>query len=96
MILHRCFPLSALALDAADGPLWFPALRVKAATTTPTTAVSFCRPPLSPWSNSSPPSAATVGVLLRRRGPAGLAEIEFGDDATLIDLDDPARFAVKD
>ena len=96
MILHRCFPLSARArADAADGPLWFPRpLQGEGRHDNPDVygCLYLADRPLSPVVEQL---AAFRGQrlsasLLRRRGlPLALAEIEFDDDATLIDLDDP-------
>lgn len=96
MILHRCFAWDQRARHKdADGPLWFPRVfQGEGRHDNPDAygclyvtelAVSCVVEQLARFRGQrlSPP-------LLRRRGlPLALAELELGDAAELVDLDDP-------
>jgi hypothetical protein len=97
VILHRCFAWNPAARDdAPDGPLWFPRkFQGEGRHDNPDTygclyladrPVSCIVEQLAAFRGQR-----LVASLLRRRGlPLALAEIDLEEEATLIDLDDPA------
>ena len=97
MILHRCLAWNDRAApDAPDGALWFPRL-YQGEGRHDNPAVYGCL-----YLSEQPLSCIVeqlarfrgqrlTPAFLRRRGlPLALAELEFRDDAELLDLDDPA------
>jgi len=97
VILYRCFAWRRAAReDAPDGPLWFPRpLQGEGRHDNPD-AYGCLYLSDRPESCIAEQLAAfrgqrLVASILRRRGlPLALARVELGDDAELIDLDDPA------
>jgi hypothetical protein len=100
VILHRCFAWNRGARDdAVDGPLWFPQLyQGEGRHDNPDEygclyladrAVSCVVEQLAAFRGQRLSAA-----ILRRRGlPLALAAIELDDNASLLDLDDPAILA---
>jgi hypothetical protein len=96
VILYRCFAWNPAAQETApDGPLWFPRVfQGEGRHDNPDTygclyladrAVSCVVEQLAAFRGQR-----LVASLLRRRGlPLALAQIDIGDSATIIDLDDP-------
>jgi RES domain len=97
VILHRSFAWNATARhDAPDGPLWFPRIfQGEGRHDNPDTygclyladrPVSCVIEQLAAFRGQR----LTASILRRRGLPLALATIELADDATLLDLDDPA------
>ena len=96
MILHRCFAWDERAAPAGpDGPLWFPRIYQGEGRHDNPDRYGCLYLSASPLSTVVEQLARFRGQrllpsLLRRRGlPLTLADLELGDDAELIDLDDP-------
>ena len=97
MTLYRCFAWNPSArADAVDGPLWFPTMYQGEGRHDNPDVYGCLYLSDRPMSCVVEQLAAFRGqrltaALLRRRGlPLALADIELDDDATVLDLDDPA------
>ena len=97
MILHRCFAWDERAAPAGtDGPLWFPRIYQGEGRHDNPDRYGCLYLSLSPLSTVVEQLARFRGQrllpsLLRRRGlPLAVADLELGDQAELVDLDDPA------
>lgn len=97
MILHRCFAWNRDgSLAAPDGPLWWPRIFQGEGRHDNPEAYGCLYLADRPLSCIVEQIAAFRGQrlaapILRRRGlPLALAQIQLDDDATLVDLDDPA------
>jgi hypothetical protein len=96
VILHRCFAWDERAgVAGTDGPLWFPRVYQGEGRHDNPDRYACIYLSASPLSTVVEQLARFRGQrllpsLLRRRGlPLALADLEIGDDATLVDLDDP-------
>ncbi len=97
MTLYRCFAWNPSArADAVDGPLWFPTMyqgegrhdnpEIYGCLYLSDRPVSCVVEQLAPFRGQR-----LTASLLRRRGlPLALAHIELADEASIVDLDDPA------
>jgi hypothetical protein len=97
VILYRCFAWNESAADAGpDGPMWFPRIFQGEGRHDNPDAYGCLYLADRPVSCLVEQLAAfrgqrmTASLLRRRALPLALAELELGDEATLIDLDDPA------
>ena len=97
MILYRCFAWDQKARDdAPDSPLWFPRVfqgegrhdnpDVYGCLYLADRALSSVVEQLARFRGQR----LTPSLLWRRGLPLGLAELEFSEDAEIVDLDDPA------